>query len=116
MARAERRAGNSKYSIGKLLGLALDGIFAFSVVPLRAAAALGLLTITVSLAFAAYSLYVKVFLDQSPQGFTALILAITFLSGVQLLFLGVIGEYLGRIYEETKGRPHYIISRIVGRC
>ena len=116
VARAERRAGNSKYSIGKLLGLALDGIFAFSVVPLRAAAALGLLTITVSLAFAAYSLYVKVFLDQSPQGFTALILAITFLSGVQLLFLGVIGEYLGRIYEETKGRPHYIISRIVGRC
>ena len=115
VVRAERLAGNSKYSISKLLALAFDGIFAFSVVPLRAAAALGLLTIAASLSFAAYSIYVKFFLDQSPQGFTALILAITFLSGVQLLFLGIIGEYLGRIYEETKGRPRYIIGRIVGR-
>jgi len=57
----------------------------------------------------------KLFLNQSPQGFTALILAITFLSGVQLLFMGIIGEYLGRIYEETKGRPHYIIGKIMGR-
>lgn len=112
--RSERRMGESKYSLGKLLGLAFDGIFAFSVVPLRAASALGLLTIAISLMFAAYSLYVKLFLDESPQGFTALILAITFLSGIQLLFLGVIGEYLGRVYEETKGRPHYIIDKIVG--
>lgn len=113
--RSERLAGNSKYSFAKLLGLAFDGVFAFSVVPLRAAAALGLLTISVSLIFSAYSIYVKLFLNQSPQGFTALILAITFLSGVQLLFMGIIGEYLGRIYEETKGRPHYIIGKIMGR-
>jgi glycosyltransferase involved in cell wall biosynthesis len=65
--------------------------------------------------FAAYSLYVKMFLNQSPEGFTALIVTIIFVSGVQLLFLGIIGEYLGRVYEETKGRPHYIIDRIVGR-
>lgn len=115
VARAERLRGNSKYSIVKLLGLAFDAIFAFSVVPLRAAAVLGLLTIASSLSFAGYSIYVKFFLNQSPQGFTALILAITFLSGVQLLFLGIIGEYLGRIYEETKGRPHYVIGRIVGQ-
>lgn len=113
--RSERLSGNSKYSPLKLFRLALDGIFAFSVLPLRAAAMLGFLAIAGSLLFAMYSLYVKLFLDQSPQGFTALILAITFLSGVQLLFLGVIGEYLGRVYEETKGRPHYVIGKIVGR-
>jgi dolichol-phosphate mannosyltransferase len=112
--RSERLSGNSKYSLGKLLGLAFDGIFAFSVVPLRAAVVLGILTVAVSLVFAAYSIYVKLFGDGSPQGYTALILAITFLSGVQLLFLGVKGEYIGRIYEETKGRPHYIIGKIAG--
>lgn len=114
--RSERFSGRSKYSFVKLLGLAFDGIFAFSVVPLRLATILGLLTILCSSVFVAYSVYVRVFLGQSPQGFTAMILVMTFLSGVQLLFLGVIGEYLGRVYEETKGRPHYIVSKVVGRC
>jgi dolichol-phosphate mannosyltransferase len=100
----------------KLLALAFDGIFAFSVVPLRVASIFGLLTILCSCLYAMYAIYVKVILGQSPQGFTALIVVITFLSGVQLLFLGVIGEYLGRVYEETKGRPHYIVGKIVGRC
>jgi dolichol-phosphate mannosyltransferase len=113
--RLERFSGKSKYSFVKLLGLAFDGIFAFSVVPLRVATVLGLLTIFCSFLFAAYSIYVKFFLGQSPQGFTALILVMTFLSGVQLLFLGVIGEYLGRVYEETKGRPHYVVGKIIGR-
>jgi polyisoprenyl-phosphate glycosyltransferase len=114
--RSERFTGRSKYGFMKLLGLAFDGIFAFSVIPLRVATGFGLLTILFSGVFAAYSIYVRVLLGQSPQGFTALILVMTFLSGVQLLFLGVIGEYLGRVYEETKGRPHYIIGKIVGRC
>ncbi len=55
------------------------------------------------------------FLQKSPQGFTALLVAVTFLSGIVLLFLGIIGEYVGRIYEETKGRPQYIVGRIVNR-
>jgi glycosyltransferase involved in cell wall biosynthesis len=114
--RSERFSGNSKYSFMKLLALAFDGIFAFSVVPLRVASIFGLLTILCSCLYATYAIYVKVILGQSPQGFTALIVGITFLSGVQLLFLGVIGEYLGRVYEETKGRPHYIVGKIVGRC
>ena len=57
----------------------------------------------------------RVVLGRSPVGFTALILVLTFFSGVQLLFLGVIGEYLGRVYEETKGRPRYVVDRKVGR-
>jgi polyisoprenyl-phosphate glycosyltransferase len=113
--RGERAAGRSRYTFGKLLRLAFDGIFAFSVAPLRAAAVLGFLTIAGALVFAAYAIYVRLVLGRSPPGFTALILVISLFSGVQLLFLGVIGEYLGRVYEETKGRPQYIVARTVGR-
>jgi dolichol-phosphate mannosyltransferase len=113
--RSERAAGRSHYSFGRLLRLAFDGIFAFSMAPLRAAALLGGLAIAAALLYAAYAVYVRLVLGESPQGFTALILVITFFSGVQLLFLGVIGEYLGRVYEETKGRPRYIVGRTVGR-
>jgi len=112
MERAARHAGRPKYSPVKLLKLAFDGIFAFSIVPLRAAAVLGAVAISLSLLFALYSLYAK-FRLHSPQGFTALILAMTFFSGVNLFFLGIIGEYVGRVYEETKGRPHYVIHKIV---
>ena len=113
LERAARNAGRTKYSSAKLVGLAVDGLVSFSVAPLRAAAALGLLTIVGSLMFAIYSLYMKVVVGQSPQGFTALILVTSFTSGVQLLFLGVIGEYLGRVYEEVKGRPHYVVDQVV---
>ena len=112
--RSARHAGQPKYSPVKLLMLAFDGIFAFSTVPLRAAAILGAGAIGLSFLFSLYALYVKIFLH-SPQGFTATILVITFLSGVNLFFLGIIGEYVGRIYEETKARPHYIVERVVGQ-
>lgn len=108
--RHERHEGESKYGLVRLFGLAFDAIFAFSVVPLRAAAGLGCLTMAGSLAFGLYSLYVYFFTDRSPRGFTALVLVVLFLAGVQLLFLGVIGEYVGRTYEESKGRPHYVVG------
>ena len=111
--RGERFAGDSKYSATKLFKLAFDGIFAFSIVPLRAAAFLGAVAVALTVLFALYSLYAKLFLDRSPQGFTALILVITFVSGVLLFFLGVIGEYVGRVYEEVKGRPIYIVGKVV---
>jgi len=110
--RSSRHAGRSKYSPLKLLKLASDGIFAFSIVPLRAAAIVGAMAIALSSVFALYALYARFWLH-SPQGFTALILAITFLSGVNLFFLGIIGEYVGRVYEEAKARPHYVVRRIV---
>jgi glycosyltransferase involved in cell wall biosynthesis len=111
--RSGRAAGRSKYGPIRLLRLAFDGIFAFSMAPLRAAALLGLVAIVCAFLFTVYAVYVKVILGRSPTGFTALIVIIAFLSGVQLFFLGVIGEYLGRVYEETKGRPLYIVSRVV---
>jgi glycosyltransferase involved in cell wall biosynthesis len=111
--RPARHSGRSKYGLFKLVQLASDGIFAFSTVPLRAAAALGGAAVGVSVLFALYTLYAKLVLEQAPRGFTALVLIITFLSGLNLLFLGVLGEYLGRVYEEVKGRPLYIIDRII---
>jgi polyisoprenyl-phosphate glycosyltransferase len=114
MERSARHAGRTKYSPLKLLKLASDGIFAFSIAPLRAAAALGAGAIGISFPFALYSLYAKFWLH-SPQGFTALILAIMFFSGLNLFFLGIIGEYVGRVYEETKGRPHYVVLKIIRR-
>jgi dolichol-phosphate mannosyltransferase len=111
--RAERHSGKTKYGAVRLLKLASDGIFSFSIVPLRAAALLGLLAIGASGLFALYAFYAKLFLSESPRGFTALTILVTFLSGFHLLFLGVIGEYVGRIYEEVKGRPNYIVARII---
>lgn len=111
--RAERHSGQSKYGMLRLLRLASDGILAFSIVPLRAAAVLGVVAVALSVLFAIYSLFAKFWLHQSPRGFTALTFLITFLSGCNLLFLGVIGEYVGRIYEETKARPLYVVSKVV---
>ena len=113
--RAERHSGRSKYGWLGLLKLAADGIFAFSIVPIRAAAVAGGFAMLLSLVYVLYALYAKVFLQKSPQGFTGLLVAVTFLSGMLLFFLGVIGEYVGRIYEETKERPQYIIETIVRR-
>ena len=100
--------------MSRVLQTVLSGIFAFSIVPLRAAAILGAIAIAISCLFSIYAAIVKFFLH-SPQGFTATILVMTFLSGMNLFFLGVIGEYVGRVYEETKARPHYIVGKIRGR-
>ncbi len=64
--------------------------------------------------YALYAIFQRLFLGDSPEGFTALIVAITFFAGIQLLFLGLIGEYLGRVYDEAKGRPHFIVTEVVG--
>ena len=112
--RSERHSGETKYGFLRLIKLAADGLFAFSIVPIRAAALLGAAATSISFLFGLYALFAKFAFHQSPQGFTALLLVITFFSGVLLFFLGVIGEYVGRIYEESKERPLYIVSRVVG--
>lgn len=114
--RDARFAGEPKYNLQRLFKLAFDGIFSFSTLPIRAAGLFGLFALAISGVYALYTLYAKLVLHVSPQGFTAIIFLITFLSGVQLTFLGVIGEYLGRVYEEVKTRPVYIIERVTRRC
>ncbi|MBA3484567.1 MAG: glycosyltransferase family 2 protein [Pirellulales bacterium] len=111
--RDARSAGKSKYGPRKLLQLAFDGIFSFSVLPLRVATIVGAMVVLGSAAFAGYATFVHLFFSRSPQGFTALIVAVVFLAGIQLLFLGVCGEYIGRIYEQVKQRPQYVVDRIV---
>jgi dolichol-phosphate mannosyltransferase len=111
--RDARAGGEPSYTIGKLVRLAFDGIFAFSVAPLRAAWLFGAFASALASLYALYAIFQRLFLGTSPQGFTALIVAITFFAGIQLLFLGLIGEYLGRVYDETKGRPHFVVTDTV---
>jgi dolichol-phosphate mannosyltransferase len=111
--RAARAAGRSKYSVRRLLGLALDGAFAFSTAPLRFIGVMGGLVLVGSIAFSIFAVYAKFFLGRSPAGFTALTVLGTLVGGMILLSLWIIGEYVGRIYEETKRRPVYLVDRVV---
>lgn len=111
--RDARHSGVSKYSFSKLFGLAFDGIFSFSVKPLRAAIVCGGLAIAASTMFVAYAIFAHLFLSRSPDGFTALVSIVSMLAGLQLLFLGLIGEYVGRIYEQVKLRPMYVVDRVL---
>lgn len=112
--RSERYSGRSQYGIIGLLKLASDAIFAFSTIPIRAAALLGAFAIGVSFLFALATIVGKIFFHRQPLGFASLVVLIAFLSGMLLLFLGIIGEYVGRIYEEVKGRPLYLVGRTAG--
>lgn len=111
--RDRRAGGQASYTVGKLLRLGFDGIFAFSVTPLRAAWILGAVASGAASIYAGWAVFERIVLGTSPQGFTALIVAITFFAGIQLLFLGLIGEYLGRVYDEAKSRPHFVITEVV---
>jgi glycosyltransferase involved in cell wall biosynthesis len=110
--RDERFASEAKYSTRRLFGLAFDGIFSFSTIPIRAAGIFGIGAMALSISYAVYALYAKFVLHTSPQGFAAIIILVTFLSGVNLVFLSMIGEYVGRIYEEVKRRPIYLVDRV----
>jgi glycosyltransferase involved in cell wall biosynthesis len=112
--RRARAAGKRKYTAWKLVQLAVDGICSFSIIPLRAATLTGLAAIALVAVFSVYAIYMRFVVGSVPAGFTASLLVMALLSGVQLMFLGVIGEYLGRVYTEVKGRPTYVVAEIVG--
>lgn len=112
--RNERFAGSSKYPLKKMLGFALDGITSFSIKPIRIISALGFICCIFSLIALIYSLISKL-LGQAVQGWTAIISSIWLLGGIQLLCLGIIGEYIGKIYNETKARPRYIIESFLNK-
>jgi dolichol-phosphate mannosyltransferase len=111
--RDARAGGEPSYTLRKLFRLAFDGVFAFTVAPLRAAWIFGACVSALASLYAVWAVFQRVFLGTSPEGFTALIVAITFFAGIQLLFMGLIGEYLGRVYDEAKGRPNYVVTEIV---
>lgn len=111
--RDARVAGETKYTWKKLLELAFNGIFNFSDFPVRFITRLGLLTILLSLAYLVYILAQKIITGNIPPGFTTLIFAISLFSGVQLISLGLIGEYVLRIYKQVQNRPLFVIDKII---
>lgn len=113
--RVERAAGKTKFKFLKLLNLALDGVTSFSNVPLRFWSCLGGVVAFVSFLFAMKIILSKLIFGNPIPGYSSLMVAILFLGGVQLIGIGVLGEYIGRIYKETKHRPRYIIKSIVDK-
>jgi dolichol-phosphate mannosyltransferase len=111
--REERFAGETKYSWTKLFELAFNGIFNFSDFPVKIITRLGFFTVLFSLIYFAYNIYRRFYYNDVPQGFTATILAIILFSGVQLISLGLIGEYVLRIYNQVRNRPLFIVDKII---
>ena len=110
--RKERFAGKTKYPLKKMLKLAADGIISFSSKPIKIVGILGLISIILSFIILIYALISYAFkLNNLSAGWTSLMCALTFFSGIQLLSLWIISEYIGRIYDETKGRPQYIVDK-----
>lgn len=110
--RNERFAGKTKYPLKKMLKLASDGITSFSTKPLKLLGILGTISVFISIAIFIYALISYIFnLNQLAAGWTSLMVTITFLGGMQLLSIWLIAEYIGKIYDESKGRPEYIIDK-----
>lgn len=111
--RDERQAGETKYSWKKLFELAFNGIFNFSDFPVKIITRAGFFTIVVSLLYLCYIIFRKLVYNNVPQGFTATFVAIVLFSGVQLLSLGLIGEYVLRIYNQVRNRPLFIVDKLL---
>ena len=109
--RADRFAGESKYPLKKMLSLAWQGITSFSDVPLQVITGLGLLVSLISFSVTIWAVWIRLFTEEAIPGWASTVLPIYFLGGIQLLCLGIIGEYLAKIYTETKRRPRYIIEK-----
>ena len=110
--RGKRMAGESKYPLKKMIAFAVDGITSFSVKPLRLIFSTGLIILIVSIGIMIYSLVVKLIGNTVP-GWTFLTISIWFIGGLQMLSIGIIGEYVGKIYNETKSRPRFIIDTVL---
>ncbi len=106
-----RFAGKSKFNFMSLMGLALNGITSFSIVPLRIVACLGFLMALFGFLVGLETVFEKLFLHNSPNGFATMIILLCFFGGLQIFCLGVIGEYIGQVYREVKARPRYITEK-----
>jgi len=111
--RDKRFAGETKYPLGRLVRLALDGLVASSTRPLALASYAGMFFAALSGVFILYALYSWAFVGQTPQGWASLMIVVTLLGSVQLFVLGIVGQYLGRIHEQVRGRPLFIVRQVV---
>ncbi len=112
-SRAERIAGESKYPLKKMLDFAWDGITSFSISPLRLLSVLGFCFFLLSVLLGGWVIGVKLFSEEAVRGWATTATLTTFFGGIQLLSLGVIGEYIGKIYKEVKGRPRFFVEKVV---
>jgi glycosyltransferase involved in cell wall biosynthesis len=112
--RAERFAGESKYPLRKMLSFAWQGVTSFSAAPLRLITTIGVLVSVGSFGVAAWALWLRLFTSDAVPGWTSTVVPMYFLGGVQLLCIGIIGEYLAKIYVEVKRRPAYFVEQRVG--
>lgn len=112
--RKERFAGVSKYPLRKMIAFALEGITSFSVVPLRVITFLGFAVFGFTVTISAWVLWVRLFSDQAIPGWASTVLPLYFIGGIQILCIGVVGEYLGKTYQEVKRRPRYIVEAFAG--
>ena len=112
--RRKRQAGASKYPLGKMMTFAMDGILSFSKKPLQISVGLGLSSAILSFCGIVYALTLRLFTSVWVEGWTALMIAVLFLGGIQLISIGVLGEYVGRIYNELKNRPLYVVQEAIG--
>jgi polyisoprenyl-phosphate glycosyltransferase len=108
-----RYAGTTKFPLRKMLKFAADATTSFSAVPLRLISVLGFVTVFFCAIYLVYTLCVRLFTNDTVQGWTSVIVVVLFLGGVQLLSLGIVAEYIGRIFEETKARPLYLVEEVV---
>jgi dolichol-phosphate mannosyltransferase len=111
--RASRAAGETKYPLRRMIALALDGVLSFSVVPLRVVSVMGLTAALIAGLGILYALVLRLFTRIWVPGWTLLFIAMLFLGGVQMLSLGIVGEYIGRIYTEVKQRPLYLVREVL---
>lgn len=110
----DRRAGKSSFNYHKLLNLAIEGITSYTTAPLRISTVMGLIVSAVAFIYMIYVLLKTLLVGEPVHGFPTLIIVILFLGGIQLVSIGIIGEYLGRIFNETKHRPVYLIREKEG--
>lgn len=114
--RQARHSGKPGYSLPRLIYLALDGLTSFSYLPLRVISLLGWSVSVFSILLSIFYVVKRIFFGLNPPGFATLVVAVFFLAGVQLITIGVIGEYVGRISEEVKQRPLYVVRQVIGRA
>ena len=112
--RAERFAGESKYPLRKMLALALDGIISFSAVPLKLVTSVGLAFAAISLLGILYAVTMRLLTDNWVPGWTLIFITTLLIGGLQFIFLGIMGEYIGRIYSEAKNRPLFVVMEELG--
>lgn len=106
----KRNWGSTKYSFGKMVKFAMVGITSFSIKPLHISTVFGYMIAGIAFLYALYALYVKIFTDNTIEGWTSVLVGVLFIGGIQLIMIGILGGYIGRLFIESKKRPNYIIK------